>query len=101
MEQEPPQTCVDLTSVRRWPELREDEEFWLDDGTIVLIAREVAFRFYKGALAIHSSVFADMFSLARPDESPSKYDCPVVHLDDTPEDLRWILRAFLPGKSQV
>ncbi|KAI0742463.1 hypothetical protein C8Q80DRAFT_1188524 [Daedaleopsis nitida] len=84
--------------------LRQDEEFWEDDGTIVLVARDVKFRVYKGVLAHHSSVFADMFSLPQPTDktavvildTPSS--CPVVHLDDSPEDMRHILRAILPRK---
>ncbi|RPD53658.1 hypothetical protein L226DRAFT_532808 [Lentinus tigrinus ALCF2SS1-7] len=86
-------------------ELRRDEEFWLDDGTVILVARGVGFRVYRGVLSMHSSVFSHMFSLSQPDDLLSaglspELKCPVVHLDDSPEDLRHILRAFLPGKGQ-
>lgn len=78
-----------------------DEEFWENDGNVVLVARNVEFRVYKGVLAYHSPVFADMFSLPQPADASSEtpHDCPVVHLDDSPEDLRHILRAILPRKT--
>lgn len=80
-----------------------DEEFWYDDGTIILVAGNVEFRVYKGILAENSSVFRDMFSLPQPPISSGSSDtpspdngCPVVHLSDSPEDLRHILRVYTP-----
>ncbi|OJT09463.1 hypothetical protein TRAPUB_14066 [Trametes pubescens] len=75
-----------------------DEEFWYDDGTIILVAGNVEFRVYKGILAENSSVFRDMFSLPQPpisssDVPSSENGCPIVHLSDSPEDLRHILRV--------
>ncbi|KAH9856168.1 hypothetical protein C2E23DRAFT_882282 [Lenzites betulinus] len=82
-----------------------DEEFWYSDGNIILVARNVEFRVYRGLLSDHSPVFKDMFSLPQPDDaSSSALDasaagpdlCPVVHLFDSPEDLRHILRVYMP-----
>ncbi|KAI0819799.1 hypothetical protein BC628DRAFT_1331968 [Trametes gibbosa] len=79
-----------------------DEEFWYGDGNIILIARDVEFRVYRGLLSDHSPVFKDMFSLPQPDDTPvsvdssTGYSCPVVHLSDSPEDLRHILRVHMP-----
>ncbi|RDX49029.1 hypothetical protein OH76DRAFT_621450 [Lentinus brumalis] len=83
--------------------LRRDAEFWLEDGTIVILAGDVSFRVYKGVLATHSPVFADMFSLPQP-ETPTTFpslgqQCPVVRFNDSPKDLRYILRAILPSQS--
>ncbi|TFK88107.1 hypothetical protein K466DRAFT_521356 [Polyporus arcularius HHB13444] len=81
-------------------ELVRDGEFWYEDGSIILVARTVQFRVYKGVLADLSPVFADMFSLPQPTSSlpAAPADCPLVHLDDSPEDLRHILRALFPKK---
>ncbi|TFK88116.1 hypothetical protein K466DRAFT_547629 [Polyporus arcularius HHB13444] len=81
-------------------ETRRDEEFWFEDGSIALVARDVEFRVYKRVLADHSAVFADMFSLPQPesDSSASAKSCPTVDLDDSPEDLRHILRALFPRR---
>ncbi|KAL1938258.1 hypothetical protein VTO73DRAFT_11709 [Trametes versicolor] len=76
-----------------------DEEFWYSDGNIILLAHDVEFRVYKGLLAEHSPVFKDMFSLPQPPSpvtAPSEDACPVVHLSDSPEDLRHILRVYMP-----
>ncbi|KAI0686101.1 hypothetical protein C8T65DRAFT_747543 [Cerioporus squamosus] len=82
--------------------LQEDAEFWFDDGTIIIEARSVRFRIYKGILAEHSPVFADMFSIPQPatcdDVSAGTQPCPVMELDDSPDDIRNLLRALLPKK---
>lgn len=78
-----------------------DEEFWFEDGSVILVARNMEFRVYMRVLADHSPVFADMFSLPqppRPAPSPAADECPIVHLADSPEDLRHILRVLLPRK---
>ncbi|OJT03172.1 hypothetical protein TRAPUB_6248 [Trametes pubescens] len=40
----------------------------------------------------------DMFSLPQPPATASMTDdaCPVVHLSDSPDDLRYVLRAYMP-----
>ncbi len=79
--------------------LQRDEEFWFDDGTIILAARKVAFKIYKRPLSEHSPVFKDMLSLPQPEESRSG-PCPLIHLeDDAPEDLRHVFRVLMPGKT--
>ncbi|KAM5536103.1 hypothetical protein V8D89_010202 [Ganoderma adspersum] len=76
-------------------ELTRDEDFWLKDGTIVLVAQKIAFRVYSGLLAAHSPVFNDMFSSAT--HADEMYDgCPVVRIPDSPEDLKWILTHLIP-----
>ncbi|OJT09460.1 hypothetical protein TRAPUB_14063 [Trametes pubescens] len=85
-----------------------DAEFWFRDGNIVLVARDVDFRVYKGILADQSPVFDDMFSFPQPAPftpprlelaSSSNTDaCPFVHLSDSPEDLRHLLRVCMPKK---
>ena len=92
------------------PETKHDTEFWFDDGSITLIARNVEFRVYKGILASRSAVFRDMFSFPQPEPSPessstsaaeassaSATSCPLVHLTDSPEDVRELLRILMPG----
>ena len=82
-------------------EAQKDEEFWLQDGTVILVARDVEFRVYAGLLANHSPVFKEI--LARPHPTRSlpmsggeNVLCPVVTLTDSPEDLRHLLRAYMP-----
>lgn len=84
-------------------EVTKDEEFWYEDGTIILIAHNVEFRVYKGPLIRHSPVFYDMFSFPQPATEPSEgsrsgaVDCPTVHLFDSPHELRHVLRVFMCG----
>ena len=72
--------------------LIRDENFWYDDGTVTLEAGDYQFRVYKGILSNHSPVFEEMFS----SQSATSPDGLVVRLDDSPEDLRHLIRAMLP-----
>ena len=106
------ETSTDTTAVES-PQTEEvapkppqpDDEFWLEDGNLTLIAREsVEFKVYKGPLIANSPVFKDMLSLPQPDgASTSQCTCgfapALVHVSDSPEDLRHLLRALVPGKT--
>ncbi|RDX46351.1 hypothetical protein OH76DRAFT_1485594 [Lentinus brumalis] len=76
-------------------ELERDDEFWLKDGSVVLVAGNVGFKVYKDLLATHSPIFHDMFAQSRPDEQEMYDGCPVVHLSDAPCNLRHFLRALI------
>ncbi len=76
-----------------------DRELWYEDGNISLVAGNTEFRVFKGILADHSPVFKDMFSLPQPpNPAPSQASeaCPVVHLTDSPEEVRHLLRVCIP-----
>ncbi|TFK79702.1 hypothetical protein K466DRAFT_505139 [Polyporus arcularius HHB13444] len=82
-------------------QLRRHEEFWLNDGTIVLVAQDTAFRVYRGLLASQSTVLRDMLAASGPDAADLFEGCPVVHLSDPPEELTHLLRAILPSNRRV
>ncbi|KAM5539599.1 hypothetical protein V8D89_006708 [Ganoderma adspersum] len=97
-ENRPPKrsrTAADADGAVQDP-LKHHEEFWLDDGNIVLVARRVGFRVYRGLLVTQSTVFADMFASSTPNSDETIDSCPVVHLSDSPEDLAHLLRVLLP-----
>ena len=76
---------------------RKDEDFWYEDGNITLATRDVDFRVFKGILAEHSPVFKDMFSLPQPsDGQAGGASCSVVHLSDSPDDVRALLHVCMP-----
>ncbi|KAI0706736.1 hypothetical protein C8T65DRAFT_651819 [Cerioporus squamosus] len=97
------------------PPLRHDDELWFANGNLVLIARNVEFRVWKAPLIKHSPVFRDMLSLPQDVASTSTTldgasaspknamgsaaPSAIVHLSDSPEDLRHFLHAFFPGKA--
>ena len=86
--------------------LAKDSELWYEDGTITLIARNIEFRVYRGPLARHSPFFRDMLSMPQPPAalqfsvSEPNAGCPVIHLTDSPEDLRHVLRVFTAGRGR-
>ncbi|KAI0691738.1 hypothetical protein C8Q76DRAFT_826627 [Earliella scabrosa] len=85
---------------------RKDEEFWFDDGTVILVARNVEFRVYAGHLSAVSPVFKDLIAQPHPTRTVSiegqhNIPCRVVPLTDSPEDLRHVLRAHMPNTASV
>ncbi|RPD58554.1 hypothetical protein L226DRAFT_489919 [Lentinus tigrinus ALCF2SS1-7] len=76
-------------------EHKQDEEFWYEDGNIVLVVGDVKFRVFRGILADHSPVFREMFSLPQPPVEAT-CPCPVIHLIDSPKEMRHILRVCFP-----
>ncbi|CAA7261832.1 unnamed protein product [Cyclocybe aegerita] len=48
--------------------ITRSEDFWLDDGNIILQAEGTQFRVHKSMLARHSTIFKDMFSFPQPAE---------------------------------
>ena len=82
------------------PQLRRDDEFWFEDGTVTLIAHDVEFRVYGGVLAKQSLVFRDMFSLPQPQGDVGdtmETNPPTCTLPESPQDVRHLLRYFFPG----
>ena len=79
---------------------QEDAEFWFDDGTVILEAQNVRFRIYRGILAEHSPVLADMLlqCTQKDDSSLLPQTSPVLKLDDSPDDFRHFLRALIPKR---
>ncbi|KAI1791600.1 hypothetical protein LXA43DRAFT_889084 [Ganoderma leucocontextum] len=75
-----------------------DSDYWFDDGNLILVSQGVSFRIYKGLLAEHSAVFHNMFHIgqAMPEEEDLVDGCPVVPLDDSPNDLRELFRLIYP-----
>ncbi|KAI0640931.1 hypothetical protein C8Q79DRAFT_873204, partial [Trametes meyenii] len=71
-------------------------EFWLDDGSVILVAHQVGFRVYRNLLASQSRVFRDVFSSSSSSASETYQGCPLVHVSDSPQDLRHLLRVLIP-----
>lgn len=75
-------------------------DVWYDDGNVVLQAQGTQFKFYRGILAHSSPVFKDMFTIPQPASVDTQLvdGCPVVHLFDLAEDVKYILRALCPER---
>ncbi|PSR72331.1 hypothetical protein PHLCEN_2v11779 [Hermanssonia centrifuga] len=95
------------------PEAKENEAepvphegLWFEDGNIILIAEETAFRVHRGVLSLHSEVFRNMFLVPQPSDvveggsTMLGLGCPFVRLHDTPEDLAMFL-SILYGKRSI
>lgn len=88
-------------------EINNDKEFWFDDGTVILVARDAEFRVCKRFLASLSPLFKGLFAqphVHRPTSIGGRQTlaCPVVRLSDSPEDLRRLFRVCFtkrPGRS--
>ncbi|KAJ7457648.1 hypothetical protein B0H11DRAFT_1818297 [Mycena galericulata] len=73
------------------------EEYWFDDGNIILQVESTQFRLTKSMLAMHSSVFRDMFTVPLPADEPTIENCPVVVLPgDSSQDWTLLLGSIYP-----
>jgi hypothetical protein len=71
--------------------------FWFKDGNIILQTGNTRFKVHQGALARHSSVFDDVFSMPQPDPVETQNttsDCPLLVVHDQPEDIEFALEVF-------
>ena len=96
-----PQDAIPPAS-RLSDEVQRDSDIWFDDGNVIVIAQNFAFRFHKGVLSHHSQVFRDLFLVPQPSASEaSQIDvldgCPVVRVSDTSFDFKELLRALYGG----
>ncbi|PIL26279.1 hypothetical protein GSI_12035 [Ganoderma sinense ZZ0214-1] len=93
--------AADGTGADRQPNhelAKERGGFWFEDGTVILVARNVEYRVYRGVLAELSSVFNSLFAKPRafrnvPLDGVPTFPCPVVRVSDSPEDFQYLLRA--------
>ncbi|KAJ7759785.1 hypothetical protein DFH07DRAFT_740975 [Mycena maculata] len=70
---------------------------WYSDRSVVLHAEATQFRVHTSILSGASTVFRDMFEVARsPANTDSQVDgCPLVHMyDDTAKDVQLVLEAL-------
>ena len=81
--------------------VEKDAQVWLDDGNVVVVAQNTAFRVHKSLLSRHSDVFRDLFTIPQPPVCGGVVDlydnCPVVHVSDTSFDFRELLRVIYGG----
>ncbi|RPD58570.1 hypothetical protein L226DRAFT_572898 [Lentinus tigrinus ALCF2SS1-7] len=77
-----------------------DEEYWFEDGTIILLAGNVEFKVYACLLVKHSPVFKDMLSLPQPEDASSNpVRPPTVRLEDFPDDLKYVFEVIMPANA--
>ncbi|KAF7296530.1 BTB domain-containing protein [Mycena chlorophos] len=94
-----------LTKRRREEDAAPDDvtrssEYFFDDGNIILQVESTQFRLHKTVLAMHSTVFRDMFTVPLPADEPLVDNCAVVVLSgDSPEDWNHLLSAMYPIRS--
>jgi len=62
-------------------------DFYLFDGSVVLILEGTALRIHQSVLARHSEVFNGMWDVPQPSSSEKYDNCPCVYLSDSLEDF--------------
>ena len=72
-------------------------DLWFDDGNVVLVAENTAFRLYRGLLTRQSEIFRDMFLMPQSEAIATEtYEgCPVVRMTgDGAEEWVDVLRIL-------
>ncbi|KAH9932275.1 uncharacterized protein B0H18DRAFT_987382 [Fomitopsis serialis] len=86
---------------RQSTDFKNDEEIWYEDGTVILVVRNIGFRVYRGLLAERAEIFRDLFSIPQPPDSQLVFGCPVVHLSDTAVAFKEFLNALICEKRYI
>ncbi|KAF8577281.1 hypothetical protein K439DRAFT_564641 [Ramaria rubella] len=83
---------IGMTSIEH---VDRSKDIYFEDGNIVLIAQNTAFRVHRGHLARHSEVFRGLLEAALHSPSTELFDsCHIVRLSDKSEDFVELLRVF-------
>lgn len=87
----------DGVSGSQGPDLKyvEDQDVWMDDGSIIIAAGTDPthlFKCHKSVLSKNSLVFSEMFGLAL--TGNAYQDVPVVPLPDAANDVRTLIRML-------
>ncbi|KAF8170322.1 hypothetical protein K438DRAFT_1982832 [Mycena galopus ATCC 62051] len=69
-------------------------DVWFKDGSVVLQAAGTQFRVHWSILSLHSSFFRDLEDLPQPPDQPTIDGCPIVELQDTVEDVEYLLKGL-------
>ena len=97
------QEDIDTSSNPTHPNIERvrDEEFWYEDGNIIIVTSNVEFKVFRGILMDHSPIFKDMLSLPQPASCDPSSTIPVVAVDDSPQDLRHVFGAIMPKSNNM
>ncbi|KAI0800659.1 hypothetical protein C8Q74DRAFT_433008 [Fomes fomentarius] len=83
-------------------ELQKDLELWFEDGNVVVLAQQTAFRVHRGVLSRHSDTFSGLFTLPQPAD-PTRIEsldgCPIVRVPDSSHDFKHMLNVLYDGAS--
>jgi hypothetical protein len=69
-------------------------DFYLPDGSVVLILEGTALRIHQSVLARHSEVFNGMWDVPQPSSYENYDGCPCVHLSDSLDDFVEIVKVL-------
>ena len=72
-------------------------DIWFEDGNIIIVAGQVAFKVHRGQLERHSEVFRDLFSIPQPAVQEMLDGCPWFEVHDAAPDVRCLLKALYDG----
>ena len=81
-------------------QLNKDAELWFEDGNVVVVAQQTAFRVHKSLLSRHSKTFGEVFTLPQspdPGAIETMDGCPVVRIPDSSHDFKHLLHALYDG----
>ena len=83
---------------------KHHDSLWFEDGNIVLLADNVAFKVHRGILVRHSDVFCDMFAIPQPpsaEQETFEGTARVTMQDDAERLADFLLILYDGGKKYV
>ncbi|KAI0648600.1 hypothetical protein C8Q79DRAFT_903734 [Trametes meyenii] len=81
--------------------MKQDADFWFEDGSVVIVAEDTGFRVHRSLLARVSSVFQDTFSIPQPPDAHAHQGVPALELQDSAHDMKCLLYAIYDGRKYL
>ncbi|KAH8101938.1 hypothetical protein BXZ70DRAFT_1063939 [Cristinia sonorae] len=81
----------------------EQGDIWFEDGNVILVAENTAFRAHKSILSRNSKVFNEMFASPQSADGETFDGCPVVQMTDTKQEISFLLSVlcYVPDNNGV
>ncbi len=95
-----PSSAPQDTEVRPSPSYVRDEEYYLDDGNVVIAVQNTVFRVHRSVLSMHSDVFRDMFAVSQATTAETLDGCPLIHLREDAKMFRKMIDTFYRGTTR-
>lgn len=80
-------------------DMPKHEEFYLQDGNVVIVCEGALFRVHTGSLSINSPVFRELLSRRNlATQADRIHGCACIYVPDTKEDFTTLLKLiYYPG----
>ncbi|EKM58594.1 uncharacterized protein PHACADRAFT_171872 [Phanerochaete carnosa HHB-10118-sp] len=92
-----------IDSLQAAPEIGErSKDLWFDDGSVIVAAKDRAFKVHASVLMLRSEVFKELLNGPALAQLPEKLEgCPVLRVEDEGRDFEYLLAIIYNGGNSL